>query len=692
MSSPRTTWALGLFVITLFAPVGAAEEFPSQNATLLAQVPLSSFSSNPSSGNDCWGYTSPSGREYALMGLNNAVAVVEITDAANPVIVGSISHQSSPWGDIRTYDTYAYAVNESGGGLDVIDLSQVDQGVVTLVQRVTTGGLSRCHNLSLDTDSGFLYLCDSNLNSGRLIAMDLSDPSNPVTAGQTAVAGFGSPHDAQVVTYDSGPYTGLEIAFCSSGGTGLEIYDVTDKQAMTRLSLSSYPNQSYTHQAWLDGTRQYLYVNDETDGVNETVVFDVGDLTLPNLVGTYDSGVASTDHNLFWHQGRIYEAEYSSGLRIFDATNPIAPVQIGWLDTYPANDAGSFNGAWGTFPFFPSGKVIISDQTEGLLVVWPDSPPLTYGFGGTRAPGRITPSGHVFPVRIEAVEGSAVDPLSASLFYDFGIGAVEAPLIHVGGGDFLGVFDPMACGTIVEYYIQASTTVGVPVRHPAGAPTAVRRAVVAYQSSVVHADDAETDQGWVLGLPGDNAFSGQWERLDPLGTASQPEDDHTPGSGSTCFVTGQGSQGGSTGDDDVDRGTTSMMTPRIDLSGAQAATISYWRWFHNSNLDASTNENTGPAEDELTVWASDDDGQTWSLVETVGPTGSEAVGGWFMHAFDVGTFVDLTDEVRVRFQATDAMSPSVVEAAIDDLLVLEIDCNIGPPGIAPPRKAPRSVD
>ena len=111
--------------------VPALGQFTSENAELLSQIPLNGFSSNPGNGNDCWGYVSASGREYALMGLANIVAVVEVTDPSNPVIISEVPHTNSLWCDVKTYQTYAYAVNESGGGIDVINLGGVDLGSVS---------------------------------------------------------------------------------------------------------------------------------------------------------------------------------------------------------------------------------------------------------------------------------------------------------------------------------------------------------------------------------------------------------------------------------------------------------------------------------------------------------------------------------------------------------------------------------
>ena len=143
-TSTPATLACGLMTFTLLATQPAAAQFTSSNVDLKHWVTLAELGSFE--GNDCWGYVSPSGREYALMGIRTAMVVVEITDPANPVIIDSVSHTDSLWGDMKTYQTYAYVVNESGGGLDVVDLSDVDNGNVTLVTSVTTGGFSDSHS------------------------------------------------------------------------------------------------------------------------------------------------------------------------------------------------------------------------------------------------------------------------------------------------------------------------------------------------------------------------------------------------------------------------------------------------------------------------------------------------------------------------------------------------------------------
>src|SRR5437867_5342401 len=108
--------------------------FNASNVQLLGWKTLSDFPGGNTSGNDCWGYTSPSGREYAIIGLSHGTGFVEITDPGNPVIVDFKVHNSAPslWRCLKVYQAYAYAGSEAGGGVQVFDMTNIDVGVVAV--------------------------------------------------------------------------------------------------------------------------------------------------------------------------------------------------------------------------------------------------------------------------------------------------------------------------------------------------------------------------------------------------------------------------------------------------------------------------------------------------------------------------------------------------------------------------------
>ena len=347
--------------------------YPAQNVTMLSNVPLGEFPGGTFGANDVWGYTSPSGREYAIIGLDPGTGFVDVTDPTAPLVLANIPDTASLWSDMAVYDQYAYNVNESGGGIQVIDLTQIDSGIVTHIRSVT-GGLSTSHNIYANPDSGFVYTCGSNGVWG-LVAFDLADPANPQFAGTWTEQ---YTHDVFVQSYDDCPYAGrsgpCEIAFSFSGGWGMVIIDVTDKSNMVTISNYFYPEESYCHQGWLTEDKRYILFGDEGDEFafhipTTTYVVDVQDLANPTFVTSFDNGLTTVDHNLMTRGHYVFEANYESGLRVYDFGDLNNVQEVGYFDTYPARNAYSYNGAWGVFSGLPSGVVLVSDQSDGLFVL-----------------------------------------------------------------------------------------------------------------------------------------------------------------------------------------------------------------------------------------------------------------------------------------------------------------------------------
>jgi choice-of-anchor B domain-containing protein len=359
--------------------------FSSAGVALRSWISLGDFDAAATSANDCWGYVSPSGREYALVGLSLGTGFVEVTDPANAQIVDVLPGPTSSWRDIKTYQEYAYAVSEGGGGIQVFDLSQIDSGIVSLVNTVTSGGRLATHDVALNPESGMLYRVGgggSNPVQGLRI-YSLADPNLPVFAGEWHDRYC---HDAQVVTWSEAPYAGVEVAFCyaddtaTSGNPGIEILDVSDPQNVSVIGsinlalppIFSHP-ASYSHQGWLSPDRHYVYFNDEVDeyatgNPTTTRIIDVSNLSNPTQVAIFSNGNSARDHNLFTLGDLIFEANYRSGLRVFDARDPLAPFEFAFFDTYPEDDDARYNGLWGVYPYFPSGTIIGSDIEKGLFV------------------------------------------------------------------------------------------------------------------------------------------------------------------------------------------------------------------------------------------------------------------------------------------------------------------------------------
>ncbi|MBJ89277.1 MAG: sodium:calcium exchanger [Woeseia sp.] len=377
---------------------GEAAGLPCDNVNLLSHVGFVDISSNPSEGNDIWGFVDlNTGREYAIAGFNLGTAIFDVTDATNPREIGFINGQDAVWRDVKVYQffddntehwkAYAYITTDgSTDGLFVIDLT----GLPHSVQRISyLSDITSAHNIyaantdystgiSLTGDIPTLIIAGSSAGNGRYRSYSLDNPEAPdFIPGGT---GSGYMHDASsLIIRDSrkdtqcvstGPYCEILLDFNENM---IEIWDVTEPEAPVQLSQTPYSGAEYIHSGWWSEDKQFLFVHDELDeyylGLPTTLrTFSMADLANPALVGTWEGSTNAIDHNGFVRGNRYYMSNYTRGLTILNIADPTAPEAVGRLDTYPVSDNGSFNGAWGAYPFFHSGNIAISDINSGFYM------------------------------------------------------------------------------------------------------------------------------------------------------------------------------------------------------------------------------------------------------------------------------------------------------------------------------------
>ena len=375
-------------------------DYPCSNIVLESFVPNRDLYGGASTTcNDIWGWTSPdTGIEYALIGLEEATSFVSLEDPNNPVVLGILpTHSDNPsiWRDIKTYGNYAFIVAEaSEHGMQVFDLSQLDNvnldadadaddndwfnNWLWFDESAHYDSIDTVHNLFINEDSGFAYLVGGNgqisCESG-LHMVNITDPLNPEFAGCYADQGY--THDVQCVIYD-GPdtnYVGQEICFACNEDK-LDIIDVTDKNNPLHISNFTYDMYSYVHQGWLTEDKHYFLIDDEGDerrnGIKtRTIICDVSDLQNPTLADYYSASNNAIDHNMFVKGDRVYQANYRAGLRVLDLSDISEGKlkEVGYFDVWASDDDSAGNGAWGNYPYFESGIIVLSSVEQGLFVL-----------------------------------------------------------------------------------------------------------------------------------------------------------------------------------------------------------------------------------------------------------------------------------------------------------------------------------
>lgn len=388
---------------------GMAGTFPCHNVDLLSFLPLASIGGG--TGNDIWGWTDPlTNKEYAIMGLSNGTAFVDITDAEHPVHLGNLPTHSvnSLWRAVKVYGNHAFIVSEAPNhGMQVFDLTQLRNVVAppaTFSETAHYNEFSRAHTITINEETGFAYAngvtaytdAAANKCARGLHFINLHNPKQPTFAGCFDADGY--THDAQCVTY-RGPdqtYRGREICFNANEDT-LTIVDVTDKNAPRQLSRTVYPGSAYTHQGWLTDDQSLFLVDDELDEQKlqtktRTHIFNVSDLDAPSATGVHEGKSTAIDHNLYILGRHAYQSNYRSGLRVLDISGAATAnlQEVGFFDIYPIDDNPAFNGTWSNYPFFKSGVVIVSGIEQGLFVLRPrtnldSTPQLLTEWNSTRA-------------------------------------------------------------------------------------------------------------------------------------------------------------------------------------------------------------------------------------------------------------------------------------------------------------------
>ena len=359
---------------------GTAGGYPCSGISLDSQVSLSAMGGT--TGNDIWGWVdTQTTKEYALVGMTNGVAFVDISTPTDPVFLGNLPTQTvnAIWRDIKVYQDHAYIVADDAGahGMQVFDLTRL-RGLMasqTFAADVVYGDFENAHNIAINESTGFAYAVGTNTCAGGLHFIDITTPNNPLFAGCHTLS---DTHDSQCVVYQ-GPdadHSGREICVNFNGGDGAEIVDVTDKSAPMRIWADLYPQLGFAHQGWFTEDHRFFLLGDELDETNfnvptRTHVFDVTDLDAPVYVFAYEAATAAIDHNLYILGNRVFQANYTSGLRVleFGDLGNQELMEVAFFDTFPANDAVDFSGAWSVYPYLPSGNIIVGDRNNGLFVL-----------------------------------------------------------------------------------------------------------------------------------------------------------------------------------------------------------------------------------------------------------------------------------------------------------------------------------
>ncbi len=646
------------------------------------------------------GWTAPDGKEYALVGGSKGLIIVDISNPDAPVQIVQIPGPDNLWKEIKTYSHYAFVTSEGGGGVQIVDLSDLPSATLNYHNYLGTGEidgqLGAIHALHIDVTKGYLYTYGGNFTSGLVHNLN-TDPYNPTYVGKYDQLGY--IHDGYVdndTLYACHIYTGI-----------MSMVDMTDKSAPKVLGSIETPGK-FTHNAWIHSSRKHIFTTDEATP-SFVASYDVSDPTDIKELDRFsiDNGLGSIGHNVHIINDYAVTSWYTGGVVITDVKRPDFMVQVGQYDTWAGSGPG-FDGCWGAFPYFPSGTILATNIDPGqLFVITPTYKRAAYLQANVKNSCNNQP---LIGATVQIVGGVAAELTNnqgivktgqlATGMFDVTISkagfATQTVSVNLATGELSNINVLLAPTAAVNVTGTITELGGQPL---AGIPFTLSNATNTYAGSSNgngqftvdcvnqglytisagewgfiangqtvningastvtialqrgYSDDFRLDYGWSVN---GTSATGVWERGEPVGTTSQgqqsnPENDVTTDQGDQCYVTGNG--GGGAGNDDVDTGDAVLISPVMDLAGLAGAVLNFDYWFYNAGGNT-------PVNDNFEVEVSNGSQVVTVLTQTVSESAWRSSGDIKIHEL-----MPLTDNMTVRFIATDETPGHLVEAALD---------------------------
>ncbi|MEM8524426.1 MAG: choice-of-anchor B family protein [Bacteroidota bacterium] len=323
--------------------------------------------------NEVWGIER-NGHEYAIIGSTAGTHFIDMTDPKNPVeaffIKGNESGNRIIHRDYHDLGDYLYAAADEGNStLQIIDLSKLPEEIKVVYDSANL--FNRTHNLFIDESQQRLYTFATSgggLSYSPLRIYDLSkSPRIELVAAFSVFGGVrvGHVHDG---------YVQDNIAYLNCGNDGffiIDFTDVLDPQVIDYLSTSNYPESGYNHSGWLGSDCNHYYMADETWGKPMKVV-DVstpGEAEVISLFDADSDSPFSIPHNQVVACDYLYASYYYDGLQIYDLSDPKNPMRVAYFSTSKKDHRDNYEGAWGVYPFLPSGNILVSDMQTGLFIL-----------------------------------------------------------------------------------------------------------------------------------------------------------------------------------------------------------------------------------------------------------------------------------------------------------------------------------
>ncbi len=306
-----------------------------------------------------------------LVSLRDGLHIVDLTNLAAPRDLSRVQNPAG-YNDVKLIDRFtdgrrfALCSNDSSG-IDAIDVS--DPANPSIAASFPEEG--SVHTMATETRNGQTRVYFPDGYTGGLAVWDVADPAAPVELGAFVhpdvkmLGGF--IHDLSVAD---------GIVYLNYWNLGFVVVDATDPTNIVQLGSYNDYERRTSHSNWvttLGGCKVAVHGDEDYTAHLRLIGVDPSPACASQFMqklGELSLRPEVSVHNILAFGTTAYVTYYQDGVRVFDLSNPAAPVQTAHFNTWTGfPGTGFFEGAVGIDVDLVARRIYVADIPRGLLVL-----------------------------------------------------------------------------------------------------------------------------------------------------------------------------------------------------------------------------------------------------------------------------------------------------------------------------------
>lgn len=300
------------------------------------------------------------GARAFVVALEGGVTVFDITDRAKPLRLSHISSDGEYWNDVEVVGDVLYVASATRG----VVLYDVKNPALPV--RLATSPVDDINVHTLLRQGQTLFAMSPS-PVGETVLLDVTSPAAPLELSRYRSPGANPGEDDH--PHDASFFEGrLYVNHWARGTVVADVTELSQPQELAHLPGTS--TTSHFSQVGRVGQNVILFEGGEDWGAG-LELFNVTDAAAPTRVGAFSLRPEVSIHNFVLKGTTVFAAWYQDGLRVIDVSDPAAPKQLGyfntWRETDPFRGTSFYDGAIGV-KVPGDGFIYVAESGRGLLI------------------------------------------------------------------------------------------------------------------------------------------------------------------------------------------------------------------------------------------------------------------------------------------------------------------------------------